>query len=481
MKTLELLRALNDREAKDFEVLIKAQKRKGLQNLYAAIKKYRKLNSNPSSEELYTAVFKEPYTNAKSYLLRNELRLLNEIFYDFLIDDTFKTYIKKHKSTYNYWLARSFFNRKLNGAFESDIDRFIAFNKGYIKPEDTALLFDLKSLWLIYTQPKTEKNISAQIEATNQWKEEQIKFLRYRLREVESRQAYLELTLAGITGKSNVEGNDRRTAPQMDVWLGSTGKANKAESYLILKKHSYQTNGLARIEVLKNMLAIEESEDYSNEYNTVTSQLSSLNAIALEYILLGDFVQADAFLLEGIKRSQQHNLPINYATLQNYITNQINLGTYQNGIDYYNMHKGFIEKGRQYISTCLAAVYCYLFLNKADEALVLLPSEGQFTSQQQLTFRMVYLIAFIIRQQYDLAINECQNISRMIKANTGSYFESYGWINTLYYKFLQAAVKPRKMRLEELGAIKNEFAQNSEVGSKLVITEFSLRWLLKQL
>lgn len=480
MKTLELLQALNDREAKDFEALIKAQKRKGLQNLYAAIKKYRKLNSNPSSEELFTAVFKESYTNAKSYLLRNELRLLNEMVYDFLIDDTFKTYIKKHKSTYNYWLARSFFDRKLNGAFESDIDRFIAFNKDYIKPEDTALLFDLKSLWLIYTQPKTEKNINAQIEATNQWKEEQIRFLRYRLREVESRQAYLEQTLAGIKGISNSEDNDRRTAPQMDVWLGSPGETDIAESYLILKKHSYQTKGLVRVEVLKNMLAIEESEDYSNEYNAVTSQLSTLNAIAMEYILLGDFARADAFLLEGIKRSEMNSVPVNYATLQNYITNQINLGVYQTGIDYYNNHKEYIEKGRQYISTCLAAVYCYLFLNKADEALALLPSDGQLTSQQQLTFRMVYLIAFIVRQQYDLAINECQNISRMIKANTGPYFESYGWINGLFYKFLQATVKARKLRLQELAAIKNELALNSD-SHKLIITELSLRWLLKQL
>ena len=481
MRTLELLRSLADREVKDFEELLSNQKRTSLQKLYSAIKKYRKIEGVPATEELYKIIFKEEYTASKNYLLRNELRLLNELFYSFLIDVTFAGYLKKHKSTYNYWLARAFFDRKLNAAFEADIDRFIAFNKEYIKPEDTALLLDLKGLFMIYTQPKTLKNLQQQIDYTDKWKDEQIKFLRYRLREVESRKAYLEQMLTGIKGGSDRQTDDWRTPPQMEVSLGRVEDVKEYESYLILKKYSYQTRGLVRIEVLKSMLAIEEGEGYTSEYSAIGSQLSTLNAIAMEYILLGHFANADMYLLESIKRSEGNNLPILSATLQNYITNQINLGSYQTGIDYYNSKIEIIEKGRQYVPTCIAKVYCHLFLGQADEALAALPQQAQFTSHQQLMFRMVYLIAFIIRQQHDLALNESQNISRMIKANEGPYFESYAWINSLYLKYLYALLKERKLRVADLQSIKQELDTSAERVKQLTITEFALRWLIKQL
>jgi hypothetical protein len=481
MRTLELLRALNDREIKDFEELLNSQKRKTLPKLYGAIKKYRKIEGVPATEELFELIFKKEYTADKNYLLRNELRLLNELFYNFFIDITFSDYIKKHKSTYNYWLARAFFERKLNSAFAADIDRFVAFNKAYIKPEDTALLLDLKSLWMIYNEPKTLKNVTQQIDATEQWKDEQIRFLRYRLREVESRKAYLETTLASISGEKRSEKDDWRTTPQMEISFGDMGSMDKYEQYLVLKKYSYQTAGQARIDVLKQMLAIEEGEEYTSEYSAIASQLASLNAIAMEYILLGNFVEGDKFLQESITRSEGNNLPVIFATLQNYISNQINLGNYQKGIDYYNFKRELIEKGRQYVQTSIAKVYCHLFLGQTDEALASLPLQAQLTDHQQLMVRMVYLIVFIIRKQYDLAVNENQNIGRMIKARQGSYFEIYLSINGLYLKYLNAIVKQRNLRRDEFLVIKKELLTNHNLMGKLEITEFSLRWFKTQL
>ena len=480
MRTLQILSSLSDREIEEIDKVIKSQKRTSLHLIYNLLKKYRHRNGMPTNEELYLHVFGKAYTSANSFKLRHELRLLNEVLYEYLVEDTFSNYIKKNKSTYYFWLARSFFDRKLNAVFESDIDRFVDYAKEHAMPEDGAHLLDLKSLWMIYTQQKTPGNIANQVKAIEEWKEEQFRNIKYRLREMESRAAYLERTaLANGTGVESCP-EDMRTAPQTYIDLNAAN-GDHYEEYLVLKKHSHQTKGPTRIEVLQKMLAYEESEDYQSQYAVFASQIASLTAIALEYILQGNFAEGNKYLLEGIERSEKHKQVIQPAVIQNYIANQINLGLYQKGIDFYNGHENVINNNRQYVSISLYKTYCHLFLRQADEALASLPQHGEFTEHQRLMLRMVYLVVFIIRDQYDLAANECQNISRMIKTRDGGHFENYGFINGLYSKYVSACTLNRKERKATMQGIKKELSANNDKVGKLMITEFALRWIVKEI
>lgn len=478
MRALELLRALSDREVDKIDGLIKLQKRKSLQQLYTAIKKYLKRSGLPTSQELYLKAFEKEYNSEKNYLLRNELRLLNEVIYDYLVNETFKEYLKNNRSTYYYWLARSFFDRKMNNAFEADIDRFITYSQEHIKPEDASRMLDMKSLWMIYSKEKTQDNLRIQMNAVNAWKTEQIRHLKHRLREAEARYAYLDHTLTGIEGKIGDRPNDRRTPPQQTIDFGE--KQDMFEEYLVLKKHSFETKQEVRIEVLKRKLQIEESKDYRSEYGGSDAQMATLNNIALEYILLGKFSEADVYMLEGISRSEANNTPIMPSLLQNYLANQMNQHQYQRGIDFYNKYETQMRSNRQYVAICTYKAYCHLFLKQPDEALASLPTDATLTDHQNLLVRMIYLIAFILRKDYLLAINECKNIGRMIKANEGMRFEIYTWINGLFASYLHSIMKDRSERKKDMKKLKQDMESDVRF-TQNVITEFPLRWIAEEI
>lgn len=480
MRTLELLRSFTDRELADMDKLVLSGKRKTLHTLYNELKKYRKKSGIPSGEELFMAIYNKAYTPAQSYLLRNELRLLNEVFYDFMIQETFRVHIRQHKSSYNYWLGKAFFERNLHQIFGADIDRFIENPGSFVKREDMAQMIALKGLWMIYTQPKNAANLNLQKQALQQWKDELIRSFRYQLREAEAREAYLDHTLGNIVGHESYRSDDYRIPPQTVVQLARNTVNDVEEEYLILKKHTYQTRGHNRIEVLKRMLEIERSQKKGNEFAAIRSQLSSLTNIATECILIGEFEQADRYLNESIELSELHKVPLLPATMQNYVCNKVNIAAYSDGIKFYERHETTIRQSRQYIPTLIGKVYCHLFLGQADEALASLPQNIQLTDQQHLAFRMVYLIVFIIRGQHDLAMNENNNIGRMIKANEGVYFNSYQTINTMYGRYLSAVISERAVRKRALEEILHQLTNGPEQVKQLAITEFSARWLISR-
>lgn len=477
MKSIELLRALTPSELNKLEENIASRKRKSLQQLYTTLKKYLKREGVPTNDELFEKTFLQKYTNTKNYLLRNELRLLNELVYDILIEDTFATYIKKHKSTYYYWLARSFFERKMNEAFQADIDRFINYSKDDIKPEDSSLMLDMKSLWMISNNPKTPENLRQQAVVTQQWQHEQVRHLKYRLREVESRLAYITNTQGNIEGwKERPE--DFRTPPitRIDISPGD----DMFENYLILKKHAYQTKKHTRIGILKQMLAIEERKDHNGEYTPFQAQIASLNSIAMELILLGEFAEADKYMLDAIKRCELNNQPIASNNLQNYIANQLNQRQYNRAIEFYKTYEALILTTRQKVSIQIYRAYSHLFLHQSDEALASLPSEDELTEHQKLMQRMVYIIAFIVRKDYALAANESRNAARMIKANPGERYRIYEWINTLLQNYIAALMQVRSIQKKELQMLADNIAADERY-TKLVITEFALRWLAENI
>ena len=477
MKSIELLRALTPSELSELESTIKNQKRKSLQQLYSALKKYLKRDGIPTNEELFEKAYSEKYVSEKNYLLRNELRLFNELIYDLLIENTFANYLKKHKSTYYYWLSRSFFERKMKDAFEADIDRFIGYSKEGIKPEDTSLMLDLKSLWMISNNPKTPENLRQQAIVTQQWQQELTRHFKYRLREVESRLAYITNTQGNIEGWEE-RPEDFRTPAITEIDISPSDDV--FENYLILKKHSYQSKRMTRIEILKQMLAIEESKKHNGEYTPFQAQISSLNAIAMELILLGEFAKADEYMLEAIGRCEANKQPIASNNLQNYIANQLNQGEYSRGIEFYNRYEKAISNTRQKTSIQIYKAYSHLFVHQAEEALASLPKEDELTEHQKLMLRMVYVIAFIIRKDYTLAANESRNVARMIKSNTGERFRIYEWINHLLQEYIDALTKTRNERSKNLSLLLDSINADERY-AQLVITEFALRWLAENI
>ena len=85
MRTLELLGSFSEKELKELQTIISLNKKKSLKALFAELLKYHRRGSLPANDILFENAFGVPHNAGKNYLLRNELRLLNDIIYEYLI------------------------------------------------------------------------------------------------------------------------------------------------------------------------------------------------------------------------------------------------------------------------------------------------------------------------------------------------------------------------------------------------------------
>ena len=89
MRTVELLKILDNKNRKIFHARIKKHHRKKLILLLEWLLKNNEATTN--KKEMYKAAFNAQYEEDKDYLLRNELRLLNNELEDFIATLPFNT------------------------------------------------------------------------------------------------------------------------------------------------------------------------------------------------------------------------------------------------------------------------------------------------------------------------------------------------------------------------------------------------------
>ncbi len=122
MKTLHLIRCLTAKERKTFGNALEQHKRKSLAKLYKALVKHNGAD-NPEKQILFTSCFDGKYTTSKDYLLRNELRLLNNELSDFLVDTELQSRCKSDPYFKAFWLQQAFTTRRQADLFNSQFNR----------------------------------------------------------------------------------------------------------------------------------------------------------------------------------------------------------------------------------------------------------------------------------------------------------------------------------------------------------------------
>lgn len=486
MRTLDLIKALSETEIADVTHLLSENKRESLLLLFMELKKYRQKEEEPESSKLFKNTFGISYSKQKDYLLRHELRLLNEILYDYLAEQTFTNHLHKNKAILNYWLARAYYERNMKALFRSDIDELIAQTTQHIplseiqNLSESSALLAMKSTWMIVNQAKVKENIEQQMNVLNHWKEEEKKRFLFKLREIEARQAYLEMYLRNLRVKSGLQKDDNRSKGELQIDLKQTEAENWFAKYLTLKKHSYQTKKMKRVEVLQQMLAMEETDEGNKRFG-LNAQITTLINLGIEFILLGKYVDGDKFLEESIKQSEQHKHPILVGSVHNYLVNQLNLGKPEKGIAIYERFKKLIENGRSKNASRIFLSYCHLFLSNDDEALKRLPKSADVSVGEQIMIRFVYVIAFCIRKEYALASSEMKNLIRNIKSiKQGDYFKQL-YIAELFSRFVNAPVKGKEEKEKTMSSLRKEMKQNFSSWNLDAAVDVQLRWLMKQL
>lgn len=475
MRALDLIQSFSEKELDEVGQIIEQKGRKTLGNLFGVLRKLKKKSTEPSNADIFKPTFGKPYQNKEDYLLRNELRLLSELLAKQLVVNTFKKEIDSNKELYNNWLTKGLFDRKINDLFRLEVEKYLQQGKNSTYPYDTARMMHYRNLWLINIQTKSEDNLHYQLQTLEELLEEERRNFLYRLREYEARKGYIEFVLS----QSNPAGQSiTKTEPQYQVDLHMDDPTGWFEQYLILKKYAYQTKGKERIEVLQQMLDIEEKGEFSGEF-AFNAQISTLNNLALENIYIGEFLRADELLAESLKRCEAHKHTAPPGNYLNYIANKINLGQYRECIQAYDTYLDKMVNSRIYVQVTIHRAFCLLFLGQVDEALASLPPTANLKPIEKMMVRMVYVIAFVLRGDYELARNETQNFTLTLKGKSDEDNEKYTFIASLFKTYINAFLIGRDKRAE-LKKLSDTLADNKAWVNTLAKSEFALLWLIRQ-
>lgn len=484
MRTIDLIRALSEPELKAIEKSLTGAKREALKFAFREIKKYAARSQYPTHKELFEKIMDEPYAKDKDYLLRNKMRQINELIYEYLAVNTFKKHIDQNPAAYGYWLAKSYYDRRLNDLFESDIDSFLASAKRSvikdesIEPSYSGHLYSLKSIWKIHFEVRKPENLRAQAALLGEWQKEEKRRFLYKIREIESREAFLKAVIGQQENPNWHIG--AATAPTYVIDLSEQERGDPFVHYLIMKKKLNQHIGWEKVDVLKEMLKIGQKPEYRQMIGPYT-QITNKILLARELILLGDFRQADIYLEEVLASPNVSQSPQYMSAIQNHMSNQINLGNYKRGIKIYEQYREEIKQSNHVRTFDLHLAYLYLFLDKEEEALARLPEATKLTAQHQIYHRYAYLIAFIIRGANDLARTDARNIKRRIKRTTDADYKIYIRVLDFFEEYIAALSSAPKEKEKKLNALQSKFKLAPDKWNDEATDIFPLRWLMRRL
>lgn len=481
MRTLELIKALSDAEIKEVEGLLSGSKREGLLRLFKELKKYAIKSDKPSHPELYARVMDEPYRKDKDYMLRNRMRQVNEVLYEYLATQAFKQALVNEPTTFHYWLSKAYYDRGQKNLFESDIDSFINDARSEITRSPTNVpdcgnnMFALKTLWMIHHDARVPENTERQLIIMNEWMAELKRRTLYKVREIEARTAFLDMILTrmkGIEPPTRSEGLATLDLTELPGdWFAR---------YLVLKKHVYQTSGIDKIAVLEEMLQIGDVPEHRAILG-LTDATANLTNLSTELIIAGNYERGNETLERLLLLCKKEQEPVPIAALQSYIANQINLARYEKGLEAYRLYQKEISASRSVRAIGIIACYLWLMMGEEEKAVKNLPEASDLSAQHQIHHRFVYLISFIIRGEYDLARTESGNLKRQIKRTAGIDHAILQSITSLYDKYLKALsphkTEERKNLAQLCKTIKERYAYWNQIATR----ELPLRWLMNRL
>ena len=485
MRTLHLIRALSDAEIKVIERSLTGSKRQALKSAFTVCKKYAAKKEDPDRTELFEKIIGEPYAKDKDYLLRNKMRQINEIIYEYLATDAFRSSISTDQSAFNYWLAKAYHDRRLNTLIEDDIDGFLNTAIQSISPSGTnepaysGHLYSLKSIWLIHYDLRQAANIKAQSLLLDQWLNEEKRRFLYKIREIEARGAFLRSILGEIENT-----DDWHTGPGVSpatvIDLSEQERGDPLAHFLRLKKRLHETIGWQKIDLLRELLTICDQEQYSMVVGP-HSKLTYKAQIARELILLGEFKAADIYLSEVIAGGDVRRSPQIMSALHNHLVNQINIGTYQKGIKIYQQYRNEIIESNHVKTFALHLSYLYLFLGRDDEAIAALPLPAGMIPLHQLHHRHAYMIAFIHRGDLDLARTESLNLKKFISRMKTPSMSYYLDIIEFFDEYIAALSAGSKEKVSVLNKLRTKIKDDFAKWNQTAIDDFPLRWLMTRL
>ncbi|MCW3126059.1 MAG: hypothetical protein JWO03_1717 [Bacteroidetes bacterium] len=483
MRTLDLIKAFSDNELGELKELISESDKPKQIRLFDELCKAMLRDKEPDNSILFKKILGKTYTKAQDYLLRHELRTLNETLYLYLAKQTAQAHIDKKGDLYSYWLARGYYDRHMHGFFRAHVTDAI---KELMPYEETAIpsigaaIHSLRSLWMFETLSHQPESFAQQQEAVQKWKQEEKKRFLYRMREIEAREAFIVDAMYTYSVTEDQIPIDERTPGDLVIDFSDVGEGDIYLRYIELKKHTLQTRNELRIEVLKETLTLIDTPK-GKEILGFKAKQYILSKLGLSLRAMGRFEDADIYMAQYIAECEEHKWPLIPAAVYNYMANQVNLERYNRAIEIYQQYKDLLYTDITKHASLVTLAYCYLFLGDESQAIKVLPKDPALPAAFQIISRLVNAISFLMREEHALAVYEINNLKRTIKSGKTGTSSIALQIADLYLRYAKAFTKNKDERVKILSCLKAEMQENYEVWHVKAGMGVQLHWLVKKL
>ncbi|HWB62477.1 MAG TPA: hypothetical protein VG603_03125 [Chitinophagales bacterium] len=473
MRTLELLKAFSDKEIKLIEKEVAEGKRKSLSVLLKELKRFRHKNELPEREKLFAKIYNKPYSKTKDYLLRNELRLLNEIIYYYLATDRFKKEIDENRNVLNLWLAKAFFRRRM-WHFEEDIDDYIKQAKEHLQTDILSQLFTIKLIWLSMTA--NSKNHKNALDMLQDWEAEEKKRFLHRMRKIEYSTIFFE-----NLDVSKKNPSLKKITPGKAVYdFTGIDQTDWYTRYLTLQKYIVQSGGDEQIEYIKEIESIIKSGPARKVIHP-DNRHSATNHLAVALVTQGRLEEALFYMEEGIRQFNEEGVPVSAIHIRNYLIALFVSQHYSKAAEVYNKYLKILTPTNMLTACNMYMAYNYLFMKLPDKALGYLPLNNKLTPSENILSRFVYLIAFITRKQYDLALTEVRNMKKAWARDDSGAFAT-GILSAEYFQtYIRVLIKMPKTTGKQLAALRSGISKLYDITKPPHYDDLQLHWLLQQL
>ena len=445
MKTLYLINNLSKRESEQFKTKLKAHKRKSLLELFNTLQKHKDDEAEPKAALLYEKVFKEKYTAAKNYLLRNELRLLNTELYNFIIITETEKKLEHDTPEHQLMLLKRLV----------DNNQIEAFNREYKALEDYCrkhsrydILFDIQSLRVVKQIPKSNSSLDNLLHNIEQLSTASSDLLNYAalkfMRAQSAIQSINNLYLDRIAP-------GRQVPPPNLPFTSSLPKV--INDYLEKRKYAFTLHGNEKVKVLTELLSYRKKHEgvRNLEWLLPLEEMFVLFHIGTEYYLNNNLKKALEYFDRCMELPEITTNPDSSAIVTNYILVLITQAEYKKAWDLLNKHEELLKHPMTRNRMDIARINILLLTNQYDKLLKQLPVVFQnFNDTERYYLSILYLIAYYKTGNTDLYKRELRNLDAMFKYKEKAREPSYEPIVAFFKLYVAADQEKDKAKQQIL-------------------------------
>ncbi len=378
--------------------MIKNEGRETLLLLYKYLKKTKKGAFEENKSNLFKAIFKQPYSKSKDYLLRNELRLLNKVLEAYLMEKSIPSKERR------YFYIRALLERERFHLFEIEVKKELKKAVEQNDPEYVSKLLQLRLMHRIKTDIYNPESLGDNIELCQQiWriKERSNDYFHADLAVKVNFFNQVRQVLGGREARTLLEPRPYKTT---DAYL----------EFLIARAGGFQMDKVQKKKELLRALELLETAHFY-DLNKDKERFTLLSNLSLEYLLSRDYERA-AKSFGTILGTLDDASPVRVGVTFNYLTCLLKSKAYKKAIE-------IVESGlltlrnvgmmRGKLSSIMAMAYIFDGqLDKAYETIPLNMKEGArfdyFYTRQVLT------IIYVEDSMREVALREIDNLLQII-------------------------------------------------------------------